>query len=62
MALGNNPVYISIINKDMITLVLLWRPFLLLLENRVLTPICELHQTVSYCVVYFEHFHIGGIF
>ena len=31
-------------------------------EKRVLTTICDLHQTFSYCVVYSEHFHIGGIF
>ena len=29
-------------------------------DKRVLTPICELHQTFSYPVVYCEHFDIGG--
>ena len=51
-----------IFHEDMITLVISWRPFSILPDKRVLTLICELHQTFSYSVVYSENFHIGGIF
>ena len=58
MVWWNNIVAISIRDEDIITYVISWRTFCFLFNKRVLTPICELHQTFSYTVVYSEHFHI----
>ena len=54
----NNVVSISIITEDMITLVISWRPMIIMSFVSLYSLI---PKTCSHSVVYSEHFHISGI-